>query len=218
MADDTPRKPANRPSRRHDLIGASVDLLALQPWDMVTVADIVERAGMTPAAFYYHFSSREQLLQEVVEEFADTWVATVEGMLAEATTLDELCTIPVALLDEVDRAQQVARIFFLSAASAPLLVEKIHRDARTRLFASAIEAVRRVGAARAVAMAQVNGVALVLLCEMGARAHLSLDEPYRLLGPRRFRSELEKLARVALISTARTRPAAKKTARPRVAR
>jgi AcrR family transcriptional regulator len=218
MVDDTPRKPANRPSRRHDLIGASVELLALQPWDMVTVADIVERAGMTPAAFYYHFSSREQLLQEVVEEFAETWVEIVERMLAEATNLDELCRIPVTLLDQIDQSQQIARIFFLSAASAPLLIEKIHRDARTRLFRSAIKAVRRIATGRAVAMAQVNGVALVLLCEMGARAHLSLDEPYRLLGPRRFRSELENLTRVAVISADHAAPTAKKAARSRASR
>src|SRR4051812_28682542 len=63
MADDTPRRAANRPSRRQDLIDAAVELLSLQAWEMVTVADIVERAGMTSAAFYYHFSSREQLLE-----------------------------------------------------------------------------------------------------------------------------------------------------------
>lgn len=217
MVDDTPRKPANRPSRRHDLIGASIDLLALQPWDMVTVADIVERAGMTPAAFYYHFSSREQLLQEVVEEFADTWVESVEKMLADASTLDELCAIPVALLDEIDQHQQVARIFFLSAASAPLLVEKIHRDARTRLFGSAVETVRRIEETRTLARTQADGVALVLLCEMGVRAHLSLDEPYRLLGPRRFRSELETLTRIAIMSSDKTAPP-KKSSRSRTPR
>src|SRR3954449_5293325 len=97
MNEPTPRKPANRPSRRQDLIGAAVELLALQPWDLVTVADIVDRAGMTPAAFYYHFSSREQLLQEVVQEFADTWVDTIERLLVAAASLDDLCHIPVAL-------------------------------------------------------------------------------------------------------------------------
>src|SRR4051812_1002962 len=123
MNEPTPRKPANRPSRRQDVIGAAVELLALQPWDMVTVADIVERAGMTPAAFYYHFSSREQLLQEIVEDFAETWVDTIDGQLVAADSLDQLCQVPVSLLAELEQSQQVARIFFLSAASAPLLVE-----------------------------------------------------------------------------------------------
>jgi AcrR family transcriptional regulator len=198
MADATPRKPANRPSRRQDLIGAAVELLSLQPWDMVTVADIVDRAGMTPAAFYYHFSSREQLLEEVVEDFAETWVVTIEGSLERARTIDDLCQIPVTLLSEIEGSEEVARIFFLSAASAPMLVERIHRDARNRLVAAAIEAVSRIVPKRSAALARVNGVALVLICEMAVRAHLSLDETYRVLGPRRFRDEIASLTAVAI--------------------
>jgi AcrR family transcriptional regulator len=198
MTDPTPRKPANRPSRRQDLIGAAVELLSLQPWDMVTVADIVDRAGMTPAAFYYHFSSREQLLEEVVEEFAETWVETIEASLEQARTIDDLCQVPVTLLSQIEGSQEVARIFFLSAASAPMLVERIHRDARNRLVAAAVDAMTRIAPKRSVALARVNGVALVLVCEMSVRAHLSLDESYRVLGPRRFRDEIASLSAVAI--------------------
>jgi AcrR family transcriptional regulator len=194
MSDATPRKPANRPSRRQDLIGAAVELLSLQPWDMVTVADIVDRAGMTPAAFYYHFSSREQLLEEVVEDFAEKWVVTIEASLEQARTIEDLCQIPVMLLSEIEDSQEVARIFFLSAASAPMLVERIHRDARNRLVCAAIDAVTRIAPKRTVAMSRVSGVALVLVCEMAVRAHLSLDDTYRVLGPRRFRDEIANLS------------------------
>ena len=180
------------------MIAAAVELLALQPWDMVTVADIVERAGMTPAAFYYHFSSREQLLEEVVEDFADTWVATIEALLTEANELEDICQIPVALLDELEGSEEVARVFFLSAASAPLLAERIHRNARSRLIAATTEAVRRIVVKRSLAMAQVNSVAIVLMCEMAVRSQLSLDDSYRLLGPRRFRGEIANLAAVAV--------------------
>jgi AcrR family transcriptional regulator len=180
------------------LIGAAVELLALQPWDMVTVADIVDRAGMTPAAFYYHFSSREQLLEEVVQDFAETWVTTIEALLEKARTIDDLCQIPVSLLSEIEGSEEVARIFFLSAASAPMLVERIHRDARNRLVAAASDAMSRIASKRSAAMARVNGVALVLICEMAVRAHLSLDETYRVLGPRRFRDEIANLSAVAI--------------------
>jgi hypothetical protein len=30
-----------------------VDLFSLEPWEFITVADIVERPGMTPATFYH---------------------------------------------------------------------------------------------------------------------------------------------------------------------
>lgn len=198
ISKEAARKPANRPSRRQDLIAAAVELFALQPSDLVTVADIVQRAGMTPAAFYYHFSSREQLLEEVVADFAETWIEIVERLLAEAVADGDLSDVAVALLDEIEPMEQVARIFFLSGATAPVLVEEIRRDSRARLIRAAGKAVQKVNGTRKVEpAAQVNGVAMITLYETGIRARLRLDDSYRTLGPRRFREELAELSKVA---------------------
>lgn len=198
VSQEAARKPANRPSRRQDLIAAAVELFALQPSDLVTVADIVERAGMTPAAFYYHFQSREQLLEEVVAEFAETWIEVVERLLDDAVTEGDLSRVAVALLDEIEPQEQEARIFFLSGATAPVLVEEIRRDARARLITAAGKAVQKVAGKRKVSAAtHVNGVAMVTLYETAIRARLTLDESYRTLGPRRFREELAQLDRLA---------------------
>src|SRR6516165_2467033 len=120
VADSALRKPANRPSRRQDLIEAAVELFSLQPWDFVTVADIVERAGMTPATFYYHFSSREQLLEEIVQDFAHRWIGIVERRLAAADTPEALNNVAGELLDEIDDSGPVAKIFFLNTEKEPL--------------------------------------------------------------------------------------------------
>lgn len=196
MSQNTSPKPANRPSRRQDLIAAAVELFSLQPSDLVTVADIVERAGMTPAAFYYHFSSREQLLEEVVREFAATWTALVERLLSEVATTEELCEVGSAVLDEIEPMEQVAKIFFLSGATAPVLVEQIRREARSRLIKAAGATIKRVDG-RTAATDVVRGLTLIVLFETAVRSRLSLDDSYRTLGPRRFREELTKLSRVA---------------------
>lgn len=195
--DANARKPANRPSRRHHLIDAGVELFSLEPWEFITVADIVERAGMTPATFYYHFSSREELLEEILQDFAHNWIEMVERLLKAADTPDALCDVVTALLDEVDAAGQTAKIFFLGTEKEPLLAERIRSKARKRLIRSATKAVRRIDPDRDVAMARVNGVAMVVLYEMAARSCLGLDEPYRMLGSRRFRAELAKLSGVS---------------------
>jgi AcrR family transcriptional regulator len=195
--DANARKPANRPSRRHHLIDAGVELFSLEPWEFITVADIVERAGMTPATFYYHFSSREELLEEILQDFAHNWIEMVERLLKAADTPDALCDVVAALLDEVDAAGQTAKIFFLGTEKEPLLAERIRSKARKRLIRSAAKAVRRIDPDREVATARVNGVAMVVLYEMAARSCLGLDEPYRMLGSRRFRTELVKLSRVS---------------------
>jgi AcrR family transcriptional regulator len=195
--DASVRKPANRPSRRHYLIDAAVELFSLEPWEFITVADIVERAGMTPATFYYHFSSREQLLEEILQEFAGRWIVLVKRRLAAAGTSGDLCDVTVALLDDIEASGPVAKIFFLSTEKEPLLAERIRSDARKKLIRLATKAVRRLAPDREVASANVNGVAMVVLYEMAARSYLGLAEPYRTLGLRRFRAELDNLSRVA---------------------
>jgi len=191
------RKPANRPSRRHHLVDAAVELFSLEPWDFVTVADIVERAGMTPATFYYHFSSRDELLEEIIQDYAQRWVGTAGRLLAEAGTPGALCDVALALLDELDASGPVARIFFLHTAKEPLPVQRIRTDARTQVIRAAAKAVRRVVPDRDPATANVNGVAMVVLYEMAARCRLDADGPYRTLGSRRFRAEIARLSRVA---------------------
>jgi AcrR family transcriptional regulator len=204
--DASPRKPANRPSRRHHLIDAAVELFSLEPWEFITVADIVERAGMTPATFYYHFSSREQLLEEIVEDFAHRWIEMVERLLAAAEIPAALNDVAGQLLDEIDGAGPVAKIFFLSTEKEPLLAERIRTDTRKRLIRAATKAVRRLDRDRDRARAHVNGVAMIVLYEMAARSQLGLADSYRTLGARRFRAELDKLSRVSTGFTAVAEP------------
>lgn len=152
---------------------------------------------MTPAAFYYHFSSREQLMEEVVADFCKIWVTTIERLLSEASTVDDLAGVGTSLLDEIEPREQVAKIFFLSGAATLAVVEQLRRDARTRLIKSAARAVKRVDRRRSGPDALVNGITMVTLYESAVRSRLVLDETYRTLGPRRFREELVDLGRIA---------------------
>jgi isobutyryl-CoA mutase len=106
-----------------------VELFSLEPWEFITIADIVERAGMTPATFYYHFS-REQLLQEIVQDFAQKWIDMVERLLVAADTPEALNDVAGQLLDEIDEAGPAAKIFFLSTEKEPLLAERIRAEQR----------------------------------------------------------------------------------------
>ncbi len=162
----------------------------MQPWELVTISSIVAHAGMTPAAFYYHFSSRDQLLEEIVRSFADDWVDVGEKLWADAESAEDLKNVVSGLLDWVGEDRQRAMIFFLTAAGASLTIEDIRRHARDQLAIAAARALRKVTASRQRAKTAVDGLTLVIVCEVAARAELSLDQSYRTLGPRRFRSEI----------------------------
>ena len=59
-------------------------LFASFPVDEVTVLDIAGAAGMTPAAVYYHFASKEQILLEGMQQFRDALLVDEIGSLQDA--------------------------------------------------------------------------------------------------------------------------------------
>jgi AcrR family transcriptional regulator len=62
-----------RPSKRTELLKASLDVLNQQGIDSLTLDNIAERAGMTRAGLLYHFRDRDNLLTSVYQHVADTW-------------------------------------------------------------------------------------------------------------------------------------------------
>lgn len=153
---------------------------------------------MTPAAFYYHFSSRDQLLKEIVRGFADEWVGLGEKLWSDASSYDEIIAVVQALLDFAAEDSQPAIMYFVTTAGASLAIEGFRHEARDNLVHAATEALRRVSGTRKRAKQGVDGLALVVISEIAARAELSLDQSYRTLGPRRFREEVTKLCRRTL--------------------
>jgi AcrR family transcriptional regulator len=186
MTEETQIRARHRPSRRAELMSAAVELLALQPRDMVTVSDIVARAGMTPAAFYYHFVSREQMIEEIVQDFADEWSGLGDRLWEQAQNVDAVVSVVIQMLAWAAREQQRATFFFLAGVGASPAVEDIRRDARNNLIGSAARAVGRIMPGRSRPGVWVRGLALVSVFEVAVRSQLSLDEAYRTLGDQSF--------------------------------
>jgi AcrR family transcriptional regulator len=190
MPESRGRRPAHRPSRKRQLIEGAVELFAVKPPDMVTIAEIVQHAGMTPAAFYYHFSSRDELFQEVVNRFAEKWAARAEQWWAEATTVDEVLGVASRLLDWAVERRQHATVFFVTSKGAGIAIEDARRTVTARTAKAAGDALGRATARTARAVAALDGLSIITVLDCSLRAELSLDATYRTLGPRRFRDEV----------------------------
>lgn len=54
----------------------ALELFSEQGYEQTALREIAERLGVTKAALYYHFKTKE----EIVEAFAEDWIATVEEM------------------------------------------------------------------------------------------------------------------------------------------
>ncbi|MFD8378308.1 TetR/AcrR family transcriptional regulator [Streptomyces sp. NPDC059679] len=70
------------PGARERLVVAAVDLFAEQGYDATTVAQIVERAGVTKSTFFRHFPDKRELLaagQETLSRLLTQGIAEAPG-------------------------------------------------------------------------------------------------------------------------------------------
>jgi len=195
IMDEKARRPANRPSRRPEIVAAAVNLLAVQLPDAISVADIAAQAGMTPAAFYYHFPSKDDLLNEIVSGFAQEWSAEVNARLEKAREPCDIADLVSSMITWLDDHERRATVYFVTSVAATEKSEETRRATRKALFENAIACIGRVWPDGTPAKIAVAGVALIVLLEVSSRSRLQVDESYRGLGPVRFRAAAASLAK-----------------------
>ncbi|HQV57242.1 MAG TPA: helix-turn-helix domain-containing protein [Ilumatobacteraceae bacterium] len=169
-------------------------LFATFPVDDVTVHDIAGAVGMTPAAVYYHFASKEQILLEGMERFTKLMLQELRDNMPAKGDAAGIPSMMSHMLAWVRRNRSYATVYFVNSIGLNLVVEALRRATRIELvdlFKNAVKTVR--GRTRA-AEAAVIAVALVSLFETATASNLSQDPVYRGLGSRRFPEEVEVIA------------------------
>ncbi|MFN8021490.1 MAG: helix-turn-helix domain-containing protein [Acidimicrobiales bacterium] len=170
-----------------------MELFATFPVDEVTVIDIAGSAGMTAAAVYYHFASKEQILLEGVQRFTDAMLDEVRTQLDSVADVAGLQDLMQHLLGWSRRNRSSATVYFVNSVGLNLLVEGLRRDVRIELIELLQTAVRRVLPKSKKVEAAVMAVGLVSLLETAAVSNLAQDPIYRALGARRFAAEVERI-------------------------
>jgi AcrR family transcriptional regulator len=167
-------------------------LFATIPVDEVTVQDIANTVGMTPAAVYYHFASKEQILVEGMQRFREELLDHLRQVAsAPAMPIGDLVA---ELVVWVSRRRVAANVYFVSSIGLNLMIEAVRREGRhqmVEILRPAVPAGRhRTSNAEAGAIA----VALVSLIETSLASLVNQDATYRGLGARRFPAEVGQLA------------------------
>ena len=199
----SPRRPAHRPSRRQVVIDGAMGLFATMPVDEVTVQDIASAVEMTPAAVYYHFASKEQILIEGMQQFAVQLLDEVRTHLPQrdgARGLDDLLTHVIAW---TSRRRPQATVYFVNSIGLNLMVEALRRETRVEMIELLSDAVRTVRGRLSRAEAGVIAVALVSLLETSIASLLNQDAAFRGLGARKYNTHVAKIGeRIAGLNTA----------------
>ncbi|MFD9905546.1 TetR/AcrR family transcriptional regulator [Streptomyces sp. NPDC059063] len=112
------RKPLKKPpvtaspERRAELLKIAADVFAEQGYNATTVRKIADAAGMLAGSLYYHFDSKESMLEEILRTFLtelwDGYDAVLSAPLGPRETLQALVT---ESFREIDRHRSAVAIY-----------------------------------------------------------------------------------------------------------
>lgn len=98
--------------RRHELLGTAAEVFAEQGYNATTVRTIADHAGMLAGSLYYHFDSKESMLEEILRTFLDELWDGYDTVLASGLgpreTLEALVT---ESFREIDRHRAAVAIY-----------------------------------------------------------------------------------------------------------
>ncbi|CAM5250179.1 TetR/AcrR family transcriptional regulator [Streptomyces tanashiensis] len=100
------------PERRRELLDTAAEVFAAQGYSATTVRKIADAAGMLAGSLYYHFDSKESMLDEILSTFLnelwDGYDAVLDAELGPRETIEALVT---ESFREIDRHRAAVAIY-----------------------------------------------------------------------------------------------------------
>ncbi|MEV5956559.1 TetR/AcrR family transcriptional regulator [Streptomyces sp. NPDC051987] len=100
------------PDRRGQLLATAAEVFAAQGYRATTVRGIADAAGMLAGSLYYHFDSKESMIDEILATFLDDLWSRYDGVLAAGLgpreTIEALVT---ESFREIDRHHAAVAIY-----------------------------------------------------------------------------------------------------------
>jgi AcrR family transcriptional regulator len=96
--------PGTADQRRVQMLHAALAVISARGYADTRIADVAERAGVSPALVIYYFKTKDQLLTEAIRHYEDTWYAVgqsrMQGLPTAAARLEEF--VAMSCLSESD--------------------------------------------------------------------------------------------------------------------
>ena len=93
------------------MLHAALEVISARGYADTRIADVAERAGVSPALVIYYFKTKDQLLTEAIRHYEDTWYAVGQNRLAglpsAAARLEEF--VAMSCLNEAEPGSAKAR-------------------------------------------------------------------------------------------------------------
>ncbi|TMC09769.1 MAG: TetR family transcriptional regulator, partial [Chloroflexi bacterium] len=99
MAVTEPAEPHARADTRARIQAVALELFAQQGYDKTSLREIAERLGVTKAALYYHFKSKEDIVASLVADY----FTQIDDMVAWGKTQPRTAATRAQVLDRYYR-------------------------------------------------------------------------------------------------------------------
>lgn len=93
--------------RKKELVKKAYELFISKGYENTSVDDIIESAGIAKGTYYYHFDSKEQMLEEVVNMMIDEGVQRAKQVLQSDLKLEEKLAYTILALRVTPEEQSV---------------------------------------------------------------------------------------------------------------
>ena len=98
--------------RRGELLATAAQVFARQGYDATTVREIADAAGILAGSLYYHFDSKESMLDEILSGFlAELWTGYDAVLAAGLGPRETLEALVVESFREIDRHRDAVAIY-----------------------------------------------------------------------------------------------------------
>src|SRR5215470_1209543 len=201
----TPKGHATRAS----ILQTAAEVFAERGYADTTLSQLIARSGLTKGAFYFHFTSKEQLALAVLEEKQRQWLEFVsQRALAKPAAIDQLRALGPALikLHREDPSAYSAPRLARDLARMPGLADTVRAQMRgwIDLVAGIISRAQQDG--DLPAQLDATALATILVAATDGLKDLSdvLDPPNR--AKRGFEQRIQHLAAVVAVLTRDERP------------
>lgn len=84
--------------RKKELIKIAYDLFITKGYENTSVDEIIAKAGIAKGTYYYHFESKEQMLEEVINMMIDTGVERAKQVVESNLKLEEKLVFTILAL------------------------------------------------------------------------------------------------------------------------
>jgi AcrR family transcriptional regulator len=100
----------------------ALELFALHGYQKTSLREIAEKLGITKAALYYHYPSKQALLLAIIEPLLAEWKNVADKAATLTHTKDNVESVLGELLDVLLRHRPIAGMF---ARDAPAVLEAV---------------------------------------------------------------------------------------------